>query len=506
MTDIDTNSDVPPSTIQLHTLSWTAEKRAKYQHYVDKIENSGNTNNTSDNKPDIKQDNKNSNTKLSDNDDSKIKSNDAIYIDCNNGNSIFTYVNNTEVKVHKQLLDVRQCIGYKYGSSFIVDKNNNIQYISDSILQQTISSIQQTIADKTNQLNFVSSNNNSYLSSSHDNKQLLKQNDILLLQDGTAESTINIIKQLIQNSTTHNDKTEFSQEKYINNKLIKHMRLFTIYKPNIRYLAETYYAREPRKINYIRPDGLALLTNHVYNNHNQTTLCIDHYNGLVLTDIAVKHAGHGTIINVYDTHIPRYDTFSRLGLSDAYTNNIVHIPMQQLYKIRFDYKPDNNNTGDSMNVDNNNTNNTTDDTTTTLAQSTIERRQRQQKKREHFERAKQILQSKSIDSIVISSKYNYITLMKELLPYLCSGGVFALHHTHIEMPSQTYDFCKFQLSSKNSSINKDIRNTQYNTECINVELFDSFMREYQVLPNRTHPDVNRSGGMGYILTGTKIQK
>ena len=41
---------------------------------------------------------------------------------------------------------------------------------------------------------------------------------------------------------------------------------------------------------------------------------------------------------------------------------------------------------------------------------------------------------------------------------------------------------------------------------INVILSESWLRSYQVLPERTHPLVNMSGGGGYLLTGIFVQK
>ncbi|EGR27304.1 tRNA methyltransferase, putative [Ichthyophthirius multifiliis] len=39
---------------------------------------------------------------------------------------------------------------------------------------------------------------------------------------------------------------------------------------------------------------------------------------------------------------------------------------------------------------------------------------------------------------------------------------------------------------------------------INVRVFDIFMRQYQVLKNRTHPFINMSGFSGYILSAYKV--
>lgn len=40
--------------------------------------------------------------------------------------------------------------------------------------------------------------------------------------------------------------------------------------------------------------------------------------------------------------------------------------------------------------------------------------------------------------------------------------------------------------------------------CINIRLIENWLRNYQVLPDRTHPEVSMSGGGGYLLTGWKV--
>ena len=41
---------------------------------------------------------------------------------------------------------------------------------------------------------------------------------------------------------------------------------------------------------------------------------------------------------------------------------------------------------------------------------------------------------------------------------------------------------------------------------VNVNLSETWLRSYQVLPERTHPTVNMSGGGGYLLTGIIVTK
>lgn len=41
-------------------------------------------------------------------------------------------------------------------------------------------------------------------------------------------------------------------------------------------------------------------------------------------------------------------------------------------------------------------------------------------------------------------------------------------------------------------------------EAVALQLHESWWREYQVLPGRTHPEMSTSGTGGYILSGIKV--
>jgi hypothetical protein len=51
---------------------------------------------------------------------------------------------------------------------------------------------------------------------------------------------------------------------------------------------------------------------------------------------------------------------------------------------------------------------------------------------------------------------------------------------------------------------QSFRELQKQGLAINIRLSDTWMREYQVLPGRTHPSMNMSQNGGFILTGIKL--
>lgn len=48
---------------------------------------------------------------------------------------------------------------------------------------------------------------------------------------------------------------------------------------------------------------------------------------------------------------------------------------------------------------------------------------------------------------------------------------------------------------------EELMNTK---DFINIQLFDTFMRQYQVLKNRTHPMMSMDGFGGYVLHAIRV--
>jgi tRNA (adenine-N(1)-)-methyltransferase non-catalytic subunit len=75
---------------------------------------------------------------------------------------------------------------------------------------------------------------------------------------------------------------------------------------------------------------------------------------------------------------------------------------------------------------------------------------------------------------------------KEVIPLLSFSAPFAIYH----QCQQPLTECMHEL--------------QKNKIAINLQLSEPWLREYQVLPSRTHPMMQMSGSGGYILSGTRI--
>jgi Gcd10p family len=92
------------------------------------------------------------------------------------------------------------------------------------------------------------------------------------------------------------------------------------------------------------------------------------------------------------------------------------------------------------------------------------------------------------DSIVLVTRYDPTATLLQLFPYLIPSGPFVIYCEFME--PLTHCFRAIQQNPKLLSIN--------------LRLSDTWMREYQVLEGRTHPNMSMSQSGGFILTGIKL--
>ena len=90
--------------------------------------------------------------------------------------------------------------------------------------------------------------------------------------------------------------------------------------------------------------------------------------------------------------------------------------------------------------------------------------------------------------IVAATQFQPAAVMEKLGPLLAPSASFAVFHTY----QQPLAECMTKLQSGKAAVG--------------LQISESWSRELQVLPLRTHPFMNTSGSGGYILSGTFIEQ
>uniref|UniRef100_A0A8C7XJE8 tRNA (adenine(58)-N(1))-methyltransferase non-catalytic subunit TRM6 n=1 Tax=Oryzias sinensis TaxID=183150 RepID=A0A8C7XJE8_9TELE len=128
--------------------------------------------------------------------------------------------------------------------------------------------------------------------------QKLTKDDIEKLKDQGLKGQ-EIVQQLIENSATFSNKTEYAQDKYIKKKKKKYENTVTVLRPTCRILAMMYHGREPGKICHLRYDTLAQMLTLANIHANSKVLVFETCAGLVLGSIMERMGGHGTVVQMF---------------------------------------------------------------------------------------------------------------------------------------------------------------------------------------------------------------
>lgn len=100
-------------------------------------------------------------------------------------------------------------------------------------------------------------------------------------------------------------------------------------------------------------------------------------------------------------------------------------------------------------------------------------------------RACELMHAK-FDGLVIAAKEHPSNIVQALLPFVKSSRPIVVYSQSKELLMDLHVELK---SSSNAT---------------NLHLTSNWLRYYQILPNRTHPEVNMNGNSGYLLSGYTI--
>ena len=109
-----------------------------------------------------------------------------------------------------------------------------------------------------------------------------------------------------------------------------------------------------------------------------------------------------------------------------------------------------------------------------------------QKMREESTNSYNMIKDKKMDGLIIAAKQHPTNILLHLIKYLAPSRPFVVFSSYKEPLMDAY----FAV--------KETGKTVF------VTLTETWLRNYQVLPDRTHPEVLMSGGGGYILSGIVV--
>lgn len=327
-------------------------------------------------------------------------------------------------------------------------------------------------------LHVESGSDNRNIQDTNDAQLLTKENILCMKDEGI--SSQDIMLKLVENSTTFSHKTEFAQQKYLRKKARKYTDYIQILKPNVRFLAQILLKRSssPQLLG-LRIDSLSQIMTAI-NFQSEGTYIVYENNcqGLILAMMLNSLSEGGKILNIITSNYPfdKQKALKALQLPKSKLDCLLHVNISSFQR----YSSIRN--SDLMLV-----------SEPTVTDSNIKRsidlEEPRTKKTTYQERSDEEVRSllqKKADGLVLVCKQipNYI--LKELLQFLAPSRPFLV-------------YCQYQ-----EPLIKLYQELRSHKDVVFIRLFDNWLRSYQVLSDRTHPEITMSGTGGYLLTGITV--
>ena len=324
-----------------------------------------------------------------------------------------------------------------------------------------------------------------------------------------------IVAALIENSATFDAKTEFSKAKYIKRKQMKYQPRCRMVRCTGASICEAYFLKEPRKIMNLREDTLAQIL--AYSNicAGCQVMVYENCMGIITGALAQRMGGYGKIISLYQGQQMSFtEMIARFNLSFAENHSIkwLHTGEVLADDAARPVAPSTGGAGVVEEVSEEVVDYELADReqlvwpcplqphTRTYLENMSSDRDRADflaKRCSRFARKltrHTVLEAREwvhdpnrlCSSIILATKYDPTACLLKMLPHLAPSCPFVVYSEFIEPLAECF------------------RELQRQNLAINLRLTDTWYREYQVLPGRTHPNMNMSQSGGFILAGVKL--
>ncbi|XP_049949213.1 tRNA (adenine(58)-N(1))-methyltransferase non-catalytic subunit TRM6 [Schistocerca serialis cubense] len=513
-----------------------------------------------------------------------MKIGDYVVIQRKNYSKIHKISNKLSVMIGNNQLELDNIIGRPFSTTFRMvpkEKKRNVFVLEEcSKAESLVEKLIKDVASGTDNRNIVGDNSS----------QKLSKEEIVSLRD-SGMSGCDIVSQLLENSKTFQEKTEYSQKKYLSKKEKKYFDYVLIRKPTLRLVCDIIYKQDPMKIIGLRCDTLSQLITGVGVSSGGTYIVYESSCEGLPTAALLNYLGDdGYLVHTFPGMTPQRQAIFAMNYSESQKKRLISVSIMSLMEKlnkkvaiesstshsqtgdhvqqdinnggesghseltgvtafmssscgavmndesgrHVDVCPDTNLkqsveetefsrnellTGDQLSCDRSDENNhfilnsgdirlddsgsgVTHQTLTSSNDGREEERIFHDLKRKNavsemnevkkprwevdLDRAVDLLSPQNVDGLVVVGREDPADIVLQLLPYLAPSRNFAV-----------YSWCREPLVELYIKLKKD-------GGVINAHLTETFFRTHQVLPNRTHPDIQMSGSGGYILLGTVV--
>ena len=429
------------------------------------------------------------------------------------------------VKINKRTYPTKNLIGLPYGTVLELRGNQLVPLPpEEDVIPSLQNLIPTTSTDSTPVITTGNVekrfNDEGIISQKNDNRNLLDNNTSQAIDQRQVESMReegmdgqDIVATLIENSKTFDGKTDFSKAKYITKKQMKYQPRCRILRCTASTITEAMFLKDHRRIMNLRVDTMAQILS--YSNvcaGSRVFVFECPTMGLLTGALAQRMGGYGQILSIYSGQQPSFsDMLAKFNLSFPEQYSIKYIHSSQVFTdlIQETQKDDNDDDEeDEKDVELKEreqqkwpcplqphtrqyleTTMKTDEERTAFLAKRCARFARKLTRHTFMEANQWLLRTndnRKCDSIIIATRYDPTYALFKLLPYLETSCPFVVLCEFLEPLAECF------------------RELQKQSLAINMRLTDTWLREYQILPGRTHPNMNMSQNGGFLLTGIKL--
>ncbi|GAA96840.1 uncharacterized protein L969DRAFT_94895 [Mixia osmundae IAM 14324] len=265
-------------------------------------------------------------------------------------------------------------------------------------------------------------------------------------------------------------KNRFSQEKYRRRKETKYLKMFTPVAPTLYNICAYHFVKDPPRFRDLRVDSMAQILNLADVRPHKRVLLIDDTAGALAAGCVERMDGHGALVLIHDAssdiQLPVCDY---MGFSVRQKSVICQInwaatdPTHQPFELPTD-------------VD--------------IKKDTRDRgRQKAVKRQAQYEANAQMRQQffdGGFGCVIIATAYDPLDVLSRVSDKLAGSAQVVIYSPSLE-----------PLASASRLLRGD-------PQFIGIGVHQPFLRKYQVLPGRTHPEMTGLPAGGYILTAISV--
>ncbi|KAH9289132.1 hypothetical protein KI387_033249, partial [Taxus chinensis] len=253
----------------------------------------------------------------------------SVLLDINDGDKLtFARLNSSAtLKIGNLKCSLAPMIGSPYGALFQVERGSKGPYLSRLSASPKVMICQDDEDEKDHEK--TDDKDNRALVDNNTAQKLSAEDISIMRREGISGNQI--VEALIANSSTFQNKTVFSQEKYKRKKQKKYAPRVLLRRPFARSICEAYFGKCPAKIGFMRIDTLSLLLSLANVGAYSDVLVLDMVGGLVTGAVAERLGGYGSVCNTYsDLRPPPMDIVGIFNFDESTSSRIVRVPLSEL--------------------------------------------------------------------------------------------------------------------------------------------------------------------------------